>query len=152
MKNTRGSEVAQGRSLLDCQALEDAGPVALRPVGSSHLRSRSSASSVGFCCAFSGVGCEACSCSSRSLWISCKISLGREEEGKKPGSVSAQRTKDLTSGQSSSGPPAQRRGHATFLGSTPSTPYYPAVFRGAAGASGPGRVERFPLPLGSIQL
>ena len=55
----------------------------------SYLRSRSSASRVGFCCAFSGVGWEACSCSSRSLWISCRISLGREEEGEKPGQLTS---------------------------------------------------------------
>lgn len=37
--------------------------------------SRSSASRVGFCWAFSGVGWEACSCSRRRRWISCRISL-----------------------------------------------------------------------------
>lgn len=65
----------------------------------SYLRSRSSASRVGFCCAFSGVGWEACSCSSRSLWISCKISLRREEGNKKPGSVNFPGIQDLTSEQ-----------------------------------------------------
>lgn len=41
----------------------------------TYLSKRSSASSVGFCWAFSGVGWEACSCSSRRRWISCRISL-----------------------------------------------------------------------------
>lgn len=46
----------------------------------THLSSRSSASNVGFCWAFSGVGWEACSCSRRRRWISCRISLDRMEE------------------------------------------------------------------------
>lgn len=46
----------------------------------TYLRSRNSARRVGFCCAFSGVGWDACSCSSRSLWISCRISLGGENK------------------------------------------------------------------------
>lgn len=44
----------------------------------TYLRSRSSASSVGFCWAFSGVGWDACSCSRRRRWISCRISLDRQ--------------------------------------------------------------------------
>lgn len=48
----------------------------------TYLRSRSSARRVGFCWAFSGVGWDACSCSSRSLWISCRISLGEENKWK----------------------------------------------------------------------
>ena len=46
----------------------------------TYLRSRSSASSVGFCWAFSGVGWDACSCSRRRRWISCRISLDRVGE------------------------------------------------------------------------
>lgn len=68
----------------------------------SYLRSRSSASRVGFCWAFSGVGWEACSCSSRSRWISCKISLGREEEGKNLGSVNFQDIQDTNNRAGSS--------------------------------------------------
>lgn len=45
----------------------------------TYLSKRSSASSVGFCWAFSGVGWEACSCSSRRRWISCRISLRWQE-------------------------------------------------------------------------
>lgn len=47
----------------------------------TYLSSRSSASNVGFCWAFSGVGWEACSCSRRRRWISCRISLDRMEDG-----------------------------------------------------------------------
>lgn len=65
---TGKQKTMQGTSFLTHQ-------VWFQPRLQRHLRSRSSASRVGFCWTLSGGGWDASSCWSRSRWISCRISL-----------------------------------------------------------------------------